>query len=168
MKSPAHIWCLDALVGEYPNAMLVQTHRDPLRVIASLASLQEVLRRLGMDEPDLIDIAHEWAEYVIEGLDRSVAARVDGTVRDERVVDVNFDAFMADPFGAIREVYEALGYDFTKAIEQRMRNFLATNPRDKHGRHAYTWEATGLDRSYWRERARPYQEYFDVPNETFA
>ena len=168
LKSPAHIWCLDALVGEYPNAMLVQTHRDPLRVIASLASLQEVLRRLGMDEPDLIDIAHEWAEYVIEGLDRSVAARVDGTVRDERVVDVNFDAFMADPFGAIREVYEALGYDFTKAIEQRMRNFLATNPQDKHGRHAYTWEATGLDRSYWRERARPYQEYFDVPNETFT
>ena len=39
LKSPGHIWCLDALLAEYPNALLVQTHRDPLRIIASLASL---------------------------------------------------------------------------------------------------------------------------------
>lgn len=168
LKSPAHIWCLDALLNEYPGSVLVQTHRDPLRVIASLSSLQEVLRRLGADAPDLQEIASEWAEYIMEGLDRSVAARRDGTVAADRVVDVNFDAFMAEPFGAIREVYDTLGFEFTDETEQRMRDFLATNPQDKHGRHHYSWEATGLDRGYWRERAQSYQEYFDVPNESFS
>src|SRR5262245_19104394 len=32
LKSPGHIWCLDALLAEYPDALLVQTHRDPLRI----------------------------------------------------------------------------------------------------------------------------------------
>ena len=29
LKSPAHLWHLDALAGEYPDAVVVQTHRDP-------------------------------------------------------------------------------------------------------------------------------------------
>ena len=44
LKSPGHIWCLDALLAEYPDALLVQTHRDPLRIIASLGSLVSTLR----------------------------------------------------------------------------------------------------------------------------
>jgi hypothetical protein len=39
LKSPGHLWALDALTAEYPNALLVQTHRDPLRILASLSSL---------------------------------------------------------------------------------------------------------------------------------
>ena len=45
LKSPGHLWCLGALLAEYPNAVLVQTHRDPLRIIASIASL--LARRCG-------------------------------------------------------------------------------------------------------------------------
>jgi hypothetical protein len=46
-----------------------------------------------------------------------------------------------------------------------MRAFLAANTQDKHGRHAYTFADTGLDAGEWRERARRYQQYFDVPSE---
>jgi hypothetical protein len=44
-------------------------------------------------------------------------------------------------------------------------DFLASHPQDKHGGHRYTFEATGLDEGEWRERARRYQEYFDVHSE---
>ena len=36
LKSPAHLWSLDELLGEYPDARFIQTHRDPLRMLASL------------------------------------------------------------------------------------------------------------------------------------
>ena len=39
LKSPAHLWQLDALVAEYPDALIVQTHRDPLNVISSISAL---------------------------------------------------------------------------------------------------------------------------------
>jgi hypothetical protein len=165
VKSPGHIWSLDALLAEYPNALLVQTHRDPLRIIASLGSLISTLRSLASDDTSIPEAAAEYAEYIVDGLDRSVTARRDGTIAPDRVVDVNFDAFMADPFATIRTVYDRLGFELSGDAEQRMRAFLASNPQDKHGGHRYTWAATGLDEGEWRERARRYQEFFGVPSE---
>jgi hypothetical protein len=165
LKSPGHLWALDALLGEYPNALLVQTHRDPLRIIASLSSLVARLRSLASDDTSIPDAAADFADNILDGLDRSVTAREDGTITAERVVDVQFRAFMADPFTTIRTIYERLGLELEAAAEQRMRAFLAANPQDKHGKHTYTFRETGLDEGTFRERARRYQEYFDVPSE---
>jgi hypothetical protein len=168
LKSPGHIWCLDALLAEYPDALLVQTHRDPLRIVASLGSLIARLRQLSSDETSIPSAAAEFADYVIEGLDRSVTAREDMTVHADRVVDVQFGAFMADPFTTIRKVYERLGLELDDVAEERMRAFLAANPQDKYGGHRYTFAETGLDEGALRERVRRYQEYFDVPSEPLA
>jgi pimeloyl-ACP methyl ester carboxylesterase len=112
LKSPAHIWCLGALLAEYPNALLVQTHRDPLRIIASVSSLQQLLRSMCSDNPSLPEISEEWAEYIIEGLDRSVTARKDGTVRDDQIV----------PFEAGRQL--AAGIPVARFIALPGRNHL--------------------------------------------
>ena len=165
LKSPAHIWCLDALVAEYPDALLVQTHRDPLRVIASISSLQATLRSIASDEPTVPEIAAEWAGYIVDGLDRSVDAREQGVVSPDRVVDVQFDAFMADPFTTIRHIYDALGLELTAATETKMRAFLDTHGQTSHGTHAYSFADTELDPNEWRERSHRYQEYFDVTSE---
>ena len=165
LKSPGHVWCLGALLHEYPNALLVQTHRDPLRIIASLSSLMSVLRGLGSDDIALPDIASEFAGYLVSGLDRSVEARENGTVPAGRVVDVQFRSFIADPFTTIREIYKRLGFELTNEAEQRMRAFLADNTTEKHGGHHYTFADTELDVNEWRERTRRYQEFFDVPME---
>ena len=165
LKSPGHLWCLDALLAEYPDALLVQTHRDPLRIIASLASLVAVLRRLGSEETSIPEAAAEWADYILDGLDRSVAARRDGRVPAARVVDVHFDAFMADPFATIRGIYQRLGLELTAHAEARMRSFLAEHPADRQGGHRYRFADTGLDAGALRERARAYQSYFEVASE---
>ena len=80
----------------------------------------------------------------------------------DRVVDVQFRAFMADPFATIHEIYDRLGLELGADAEQRMRAFLADNTTEKHGGHHYTFADTGLDDGEWRERTRSYQEYFDV------
>ena len=166
LKSPGHLWCLGALRAEYANALLVQTHRDPRKVIASTASLLATLRRLASDETSITGGAAEFAGYLLDGLDRSVAVREDGTVPGDRVVDVQFAAFMADPFVTIRRIYERLGLALSNEAEARMRAFLAANPQDKHGGHRYAFADTGLDAGALRERARRYQTYFDVPSES--
>jgi hypothetical protein len=165
LKSPGHIWCLGELLAEYPNALLVQTHRDPLRIIASLASLLATLRRLASDRTDIAEGAAEFAEYLIEGLDRSVTARESGTVPADRVIDVQFRDFLGDPLRTVREIYRRLGLELTPESEQRMRAFLLANPQDKHGLHRYSFADTALDAGAWRERARRYQQHFDVPSE---
>jgi hypothetical protein len=162
LKSPAHLWCLPALLAEYPGALLVQTHRDPCTVVASVSSLVSLLRRMNSDAPDIVDIASEWVDYILTGLDRSVDARVDGTVPPGQVIDVQFDTFMADPFGTIAGVYERFGFELTREAEQRMRAFLADHGRERHGKHEYAFADTGLDEDDVRERARRYIDYFGV------
>jgi hypothetical protein len=166
LKSPAHIWHLPALQAEYPDALLVHTHRDALRCIASVSSLQHTLHRLYCDEDGIAlpEIAAEWADYIVEGLDRSVTAREDGTVGTGCVVDLEFKAVMSDPLGAVRTVYDRFGLELTAKAEQRMATFLATHPAEPGG-HTYSWADTGLDLGPWRERARRYTDYFGVAPE---
>lgn len=165
LKSPGHIWCLGALLTEYPDAVLVQTHRDPLRIVASLGSLVATLRSLASDDTSIPEAARDFAELVIDGLDRSVTARLDGTVPPERVVDVQFAEFMQDPLATVATIYERAGLELSADAESRMRAFLAENPQDKHGSHRYSWSATELDEAVWRERTRRYQEFFGVESE---
>jgi len=169
LKSPAHLWCLADLLDEYPDALLIQTHRDPVRVISSISALVALLRQMSSDHSSVARAAGQYSEDILLGLDRSVAARRDGTVPAQQVVDVQFAEFMADPFATIGSVYDALGLNFTAEAESAMRSFLATHPGDGGGGGSrYTFADTGLDAGVLRERCRPYQEFFNVPSEPMA
>lgn len=165
IKSPAHLWSLGAMFHEYPGALIVQTHRDPLRVVCSLASLIDLLRRLASDDVSIAAIAAEWVDDVVLGLDRAVQARTDGTVPAGQAVDVLFSDFLRDPMAVVRTIYERLGIELTDAAEKAMHAFLAANPKEKHGGHSYSFAETGLDAGLLRERTRAYREFFDVPEE---
>ena len=165
IKSPAHMWAPWSMMAEYPNALVINTHRDPLRVVCSLASLTDLLRRLASDEVSITEAAQGWVEDVAVGLDRAVAARRDGTIPPEQAVDVFFGDFLRDPMAVVHSIYERLGIELTNEADKRMRTFLAEHPQEKYGGHTYTFADTGLDAGALRERMRPYQEFFDVPDE---
>jgi len=166
LKSPAHLWSMGALLAEYPDALVVQTHRDPVRVIASISALVALLRSMASDHSSVARAAGQYAEDILLGLERSVEARRDGTVPAGQVVDVQYAEFLADPFATIGTVYDALGLEFTALAESRMREVLTTHPGDGGGGGSrYRFADTGLDAGELRERGRDYQEYFGVPDE---
>ena len=45
LKTPNHLWCLDALLGRYPDARVIWTHRDPGKVVTSRDALAALDRR---------------------------------------------------------------------------------------------------------------------------
>jgi hypothetical protein len=165
LKSPGHLWALDALLREYPDARFVQTHRDPLRIVASLTSLVTLLRSMTSERVDPREIAREWAGTIASALDRSVEARERGVLPPERILDLQFRSFLADPIGCAQRIYEHFALPWEPRVEQRMRAFLAAQPADAHGAHRYRFADTGLSLDRERERFRRYQEYFDVPSE---
>ncbi|HXQ43475.1 MAG TPA: sulfotransferase [Acidimicrobiales bacterium] len=164
LKSPAHLWHLDALAAEYPDAVVVQTHRDPLKVIASVSALAAHLRGLASDEISIVEISEGYADDILVGLDRGMAARDRHTFPPGQVVDVQFAEFCADPLATIRRLYGSLGWELTADAEQRMRAFLAGSPGDGGGGR-YRFADTGLDAGVLRERSAAYQERFGVASE---
>ncbi|MEB3980743.1 sulfotransferase [Mycobacterium sp. 663a-19] len=164
LKSPAHLWQLDKLLAEYPDALIVQTHRDPLNVISSIAALTHHLRRMGSDESNIAECAAQSYEEIVVGLDRAMTLRDSGDVPAGRVIDVQYAEFVDDPWTTIKDIYAKLGRELRPEAERRMRDFLAAHPGDG-GRGRYTWSDTGLNADEVRERVRAYQDRYGVPTE---
>jgi hypothetical protein len=166
LKSPAHLWHLGALLAEYPDATIIQTHRDPLKVIASVSALAAHLRRMASDETSIAEAAADYADDIFLGLDRSLIARAEGIVPANQVIDVHFAEFVADPIRAIEHVYEQLGSELTPRTARSMTEFLAEHPGDGGGAGSrYSFTDTELDAGALQERARAYQEHFGVESE---
>lgn len=164
LKSPAHLWHLDALAAEYPDAVVVQTHRDPLRVLASVSALAAHLRSLATDHATIEGAAKQYADDIIFGLEQAMRARDAGVFPASQIIDVQLTDFVREPFSFLRKLYAQLGRELTPETEQRMRDFLAAHPGDG-GVGRYRWSDTGLDAQEFRERVAAYQERYDVPSE---
>jgi hypothetical protein len=165
LKSPGHLWHLDALLDEYPDACIIQTHRDPLKVIASRTSLHTMLQSLTSDDVDTLELAENSVSRLADALDRAMAVRQKRRLSASQVIDIHFADFMADPFGTIRKTYAHFDIEFTEEAEGRMRRFLVENASDKHGAHEYRFADTGLDLETERRRFAAYQQHFGIPSE---
>ncbi len=75
-------------MAEYPDALIVQTHRDPLNVISSIAALTHHLRRMASDESSIAECAAQCYEEIVVGLDREMALRAGGALPAGQVLDV--------------------------------------------------------------------------------
>jgi hypothetical protein len=156
---------LPTLLGVYPDAHIVFTHRDPLAVLGSVTSLIATMRSAHSDTVDFADIGRYHVDLYGRSLDRLVDLTENGVLEPERVHHMQYASFMADPLGTIASVFDVLGWPLTSPVESAMRDHLAENPRGAKGEHRYSFDDLGLDRDAERERFARYQEYFGVPNE---
>src|SRR5689334_3595666 len=73
LKTPVHVFALDALVGVYPDARFLWSHRDPAKVLGSVCSLIHYTRSWSSDRDDAAELGHEmtdrWAEAVRRAMD---------------------------------------------------------------------------------------------------
>jgi len=160
LKAPAHMLALDALLTVYPDAQVVQTHREPLEVIASTASLTTILRGTFSDFVDTALIGREMSEFWAETLETFARSREKYDAR--RFFDLDYLEFVKDPVGCIRRLYQYFGNELSVESEGRMREFLARNPKDKHGAHRYTLGEFGLDAQRESARFQRYRERYNI------
>ena len=161
LKAPGHLFALEGLLERYPDARIVHTHRDPLRVMASMASHATVLRRAFSDKAVATKIAADWTDRWSRALDTFLAVR--DRAPSSQFLDVNFESIESDPLGTAERVYDFLGWPLASAARNAMQSFLAANPKNKHGVHSYTLEQFGLSRAALTERFRSYCERFRIP-----
>jgi hypothetical protein len=165
LKAVGHLWGLKEIFEIYPDARIVQTHRDPLKFIASLTSLMSLGLSMTSEQVDSHAVGVQWAESWVKALEKTIAFRNSGIVEEGRFFDVHYHESMKDPVAMVGKIYQHFGIDFSEVAEHRMRDFLAVNPKDKHGVHQYSLEKFGLDPKAERENYRFYTERFGVEEE---
>jgi len=163
LKSPAHLQVLDALVQVFPDACIVQTHRDPSRILPSACSLFAVVRSIMSDDVRPRELGRQALEVTRKILDRMMAFR--DRAAPDSVLDVQYRDLVADPWNTVSRIYTAFGLPMPPDMEPRVRRWLAENPRHKKGVHRYSTTQFGLQPGDIEAVGRDYRERFHVPVE---
>jgi hypothetical protein len=166
LKAPPHLPGLGALFTVYPDADVIVTHRDPLQVVASIASLHVVLRRTFSRAVDPLAVGPEVSRMLADDVRRGFALRDGGCAPPERFLDVWYTQLMADPLAVVRRIYRHFDLELSPEAEERMRTYLATHPKDHVGPHVYSLAQFGLDPDVERERYRAYWDRWRPSAET--
>lgn len=162
LKAPHHMVHLDRIFENHPDATVVQTHRDPLDTLPSLASMALELRRLtsaSVDPRECADYALTTARARLERLEQ-----VRRSVAKERFVDVWFGDVVADPLAVVERIYGAVGLELPKTVRDAMARFVTENGRDKRPAHGYALEQFGLDADAIRREFAAYRETHVLPH----
>ena len=165
LKTPAHLGRLNALFNIYPDARIVVTHRDPLRVMSSMSNLTSHLKamRSEVDSEDANLREAVFGEQML--LDHYITLRDSMPEKASQIFDLRYQDLMSDAMGSVAAIYAHWGLSFSDEARQRVQAYIDSHPPEKHGKHQYSFEATGLDRDEERARFTRYQERFGVPSE---
>jgi Sulfotransferase family len=160
LKSPDHLFALDDMRKVYPDARLVFVHRDPVRVLASVAKLTEILRRPFARSVDRWEIGRQVAASWMDGSERMSRVSASG----ESVLHLHYRQIVSSPLEAVRAVYQHCGMELTGEVEARMRIWLRTGAKENASRpwRQYSLAEFGLDPQVLRERFARYTDTFGV------
>lgn len=159
LKSPAHLWALDALVEMFPDTCILWTHRSPLEMLPSYCSMMAMLMAV-RESFDPKQLGETVLEYLARSLERALAARE--RIDPARFLDVDYRAFVADPLATVRGAYRHFGLPLGDEVQAALARHAGENPQGKHGAHRYALEEYGLDRDRVAERLRFYTDRFGV------
>ncbi|MGZ4975328.1 MAG: sulfotransferase family protein, partial [Limisphaerales bacterium] len=119
LKAPDHSYALDALFKVFPDAMVIQTHREPMQVVKSATRMVCVVRKAFSNDVDVEQIAHGEAEALQQKISRITHFREHRPDIENRFIDVTYTKLSADPLKTVRQIYDKLGLPFS---EQAQRN----------------------------------------------
>jgi hypothetical protein len=139
LKSPQHLEQLGPLIATFPDATVVVTHRDPVSVVQSAATMMAYAARMSYRTPEPDFYLSYWTDRIRRLLEASLRDRY--LVLPGRREDVFFHDFMADEAATVARIYATAGLDMTDEAGAQMGTYLADHPRDKEGQVVYDLRA---------------------------
>ena len=160
LKYPVHLRQLDALFAVYPDACVIQTHRDPRTVMASYASFISKVRQMHQLDVDLAGIAREqmesWAHAARAGM------RYREAHGDDQFIDLQFRDFMSDPIGSVKRIYDRFEQTLSPEGEAKLEAWHADHPQGRHGQHSYEKKDIGISEDEILEHFADYMNQYGI------
>ena len=158
LKAPHHLHYMDLVFKVFPDAKVVQSHRDPLETIPSLASLIAGMWVIYSDEADPKEVGRQWAGKFARGMRHTMAVREQ--LGDERFLDLWFSDTVSQPLQEIRKIYDFLDMELTEEARAEMARWQDFNRRELRPPHEYTLAQFGFTEEGLEQQFRAYRERF--------
>jgi hypothetical protein len=160
LRTPVHMFALDAFVEAYPNAKFLWSHRDPAKVLGSVCSLIAYIRSWSSDRKDPKELGAEQLAWWAEGITRAMDFRAE--FGDDRFVDVSFADLQTEPVRTLARSYEQLGLTFTDSARATVQQWANEHQPGHRGTHNYELADYGLSAEQVREAFSKYLATYDA------
>jgi Sulfotransferase family len=161
LKAPDHVYCLKELFSIFPDAVIVQTHRNPLEVLRSSIQLTEVLYNLFAWTGDRDELAEREAMLLARAMEKFIEFRDAHPELAGRFIDIRYADLVADPLAAVRRVYERFNLGLSNEAAERMRQLISQ--RSRYRKSNPTLTEFGVDVLREARRFSQYCFRFGVP-----
>jgi hypothetical protein len=162
LKNPGHIDNLDLLFAIYPDAKVIQTHRDPAKAVPSLVALLMQLNSLTeegrTEQRAQTMLTREVAKW-------SSALRKAEPVRKhhpDKVLDIIHSDFHRDPMAVLERIYAFVDMDITPQVRAGFVRRIEEKPELSRGVHRYNIADYGMTEEEVREPFRDYIRRYDL------
>jgi hypothetical protein len=162
LKAPDHVFHLGELLRVFPDAIIIQTHRDPLEVLESSSQLTEVLQRVFAHPQDRREIGVREAEGLAEGLDRITSFREQHSELGPRFLDVNYEELVSNSLNVVRRIYRQLDLPLTIPTVNRIRGLVTKRSRYCGGETKPRLADLGIDAGTETRRFASYCARFGI------
>ncbi len=163
LKTPHHMEHLDTFGMVFPDATIVQTHRDPRVALASFCSMVAHARGMLSDDVDPDEIGKHWCRKTRRMVQRTMQTRVDAEAG--RFIDVSYYDLTRDPIAEFRGICKQAGITFDDEAEREATRCMKANPQNRFGRHTYRLGDFGLSEQIVDEAFSSYREKHAIPFE---
>ena len=133
LKSPDHVYGLDKLLTVFPDAAIIQTHRNPVDVLRSQIQLTRVLEGMFARSRDR-ELRIREARKVGQISDYITRFRDARPEVARQFIDVTYRELVSDPLGVVKRIYERLNLRLTEPAVERMRRLASARSRYQRGK----------------------------------
>jgi hypothetical protein len=162
LKCPDHVFALPALRATYPDARVVFLHRDPAKVLASVASLTETLRAPFAEAVDRAAIGRQVTDDWAHGADIMVEEARTPSLAPDQVLHLRYQDVVGQPIATVERLYAHFGMTLTEATRAAMADYVAARPRGGYGENRYSLAQYGIEPAAIASRFAGYIATFDL------
>jgi hypothetical protein len=156
LKSPVHLARFDELFAVFPDATVVQCHRDLTSSVPSAAALTEAMRAPYCDAPDPLAAGRYVMDLLGHALDSNLEARARWRQAGKTILDVEFADVVADIDAVTRRIFVQAGIHYSATTGVALADWEASNPRHDQGKFDYEGQRYGLSSADIEDRFEAY------------
>ena len=156
LKSPHHLGFIDKMISVFPDAKIIQTHRDPIKTVPSFCSMCANLFEPLTTNFDKVFIGKHWSNKLTRALNHCMNI---SEQHPDNFLDLEFLNMIKDPIDEMKKIYEFIGEPFGEKTEVAMEAWREENKHEM-GAHKYSLEEYDLTESQINNNFAKYQQKY--------
>ncbi len=134
IKNPFHSMRIQTLCDVFPDARFIHIYRNPFDVIPSTIRMWDIIARQNCmnrkwTKPDVTEVSKLY-QTMLNKIEADLSLMPEG-----RVSTVKYETFEKQPLEEIKRIYNEIGAEFHKELEEKIEKFLEDEKDFKKNEH---------------------------------